>query len=134
MRRSIALMTAAVLATGACGSEEDGSPLQEVRFDDLMERPEAFDRRLVRLEAGVVRSDGVTLLTSAFAESFPPQAVEPTIFVRAALPTGDCITRTEGVAWGRVHAQGRFRYEPDGEFGPLGVLPMALRDARLSCP
>lgn len=134
MRRWIALIAAAVVATSGCGSEDPRDVPEDVRLRHVLERPEAFDGRLVRLEAAVVRTDDVTLLTPGLAESYPPQAVEPTIYVGASLPDGGCITRAEGVAWGEVRAEGRFRHEEEGAFGPLGVLPMALRDARLSCP
>lgn len=133
MRAIVAIAVAtAVLATGCAQRGEAGS--DDPTFEELTADPEAFDGREVRVEAGYYGAFETSVLTSGFAESFPPQPIEPTVWVSAAAPSGDCLDRAQGVIWAdAVEATGTFRYEPDGGFGHLGAYEMVLENATLSC-
>lgn len=127
-----ALAVLAVLST-SCGSEEAPAGPASVSFARLVEEPSTFDGRRVRLSAFYLGSFERSLLSGALAESYPPQAVEPTVWVSAPTPVGECIQTDEGVTWGEVTAVGTFRYDPEGGFGHLMVWTMELADARLAC-
>jgi hypothetical protein len=126
----IIFATAGLLLGCADGSEQRESPeaLQDVTAD-----PSAFDDAPVRLRAAYFSSFEVSVLTTGFAESHPPQPVEPFVWVVAS-PPDRCLQRAGGAAWAdAVVASGTFRYDPEGGFGHLGEYEMALQDARLTC-
>jgi hypothetical protein len=132
--RILATLLVSVL-TIACA--EPASPLggdpPNVGFDELTANPESFDGRYVEVRAGYYAAFEVSVLTSGFAESFPPQPMEPTIWITAT-PEGDCVERAHDVAWAEaVRASGMFRYGPDGGFGHLGEYEMTLEDASVRC-
>jgi hypothetical protein len=129
------LAVAVALAASGCGGERAAPRgYERVAFQDLTADPAAYTGRRVRVTDGFwVSSFEQSVLTGALAESYPPQAVEPFIWVTAEAE-GDCITSDEAVSWGKVIAEGTFRFDEDGGFGHLGVYTMELDDARLRCP
>lgn len=131
--RISALVVAVGLIVASCGEDPSSGPPFRGELARVLADPEAFDGRRVEVRAWLVERLEAQVLTSGLAESYPPQAVEPTVWLRASRPLGACLTSDAGTSWGRVRASGVFRYEPRGAFGPLGVLPMALVDASLAC-
>jgi hypothetical protein len=130
MRRAIVIASAGLLFTCAEASKprDSNQALQDVTAD-----PSAFDDASVRLRAAYFSSFEVSVLTTGFAESHPPQPVEPLVWVVAS-PPDRCLQRAGGAAWAdAVVASGTFRYDPEGGFGHLGEYEMALQDARLTC-
>ena len=130
MRRAIVIATAGLLLGCAEASEPRDRPhaLQEVAAD-----PSAFDDAPVRLRAAYFSSFEVSVLTTGFSESNPPQPVEPLVWVVAS-PPDRCLERAAGAAWAdEVVASGTFAYDPEGGFGHLGEYEMALQDPTLSC-
>lgn len=124
------IATAGLLLGCAQASEPRDNPqaLQDVTAD-----PSAFDDAPVRLRAAYFSSFEVSVLTTGFAESHPPQPVEPLVWVVAS-PPDRCVERAAGTAWAdAVVAGGTFRYEPQGGFGHLGEYEMALQEATLTC-
>lgn len=124
------IATAGVVFGCAEVSEPRDSPqaLQDVTAD-----PSAFDDAPVRVRAAYFSSFEVSVLTTGFAESHPPQPVEPLVWVVAS-PPDRCIERAAGAGWAdAVVASGTFRYDPDGGFGHLGEYEMALQEATLTC-
>ncbi|MGH2677425.1 MAG: hypothetical protein ACRDHB_03560 [Actinomycetota bacterium] len=124
------MATAGLLLGCAEASEPRDSPqaLQDVTAD-----PSAFDDAPVRLRAAYFSSFEVSVLTAGFAESHPPQPVEPLVWVVAS-PPDRCVERAAGAAWADVVvAWGTFRYDPEGGFGHLGEYEMTLQDATLKC-
>jgi hypothetical protein len=130
MRRAFVIATAGLLLGCADASEPRDSPqaLQDVTAD-----PSAFDDAPVRVRAAYFSSFEVSVLTTGFAESHPPQPVDPLVWVVAS-PADRCLQRAAGAAWAdAVVASGTFRYDPEGGFGHLGEYEMALQDATLTC-
>jgi hypothetical protein len=130
MRRAIVIASTGLLFTCAEASEprDSNQALQDVTAD-----PSAFDDASVRLRAAYFSSFEVSVLTSGFAESHPPQPIDPLVWVVAA-PPNKCIERAAGAAWAEeVIASGIFRYDPEGGFGHLGGYKMALQDATVTC-
>jgi len=124
------IATAGLLLGCAEASEPRDSPqaLQDVTSD-----PNAFADAPVRLRAAYFSSFEVSVLTTGFAESHPPQPVEPLVWVVAS-PPDRCIERAAGASWAdAVVAWGTFRYDPEGGFGHLGEYEMTLQDATLKC-
>lgn len=122
-------MIGAATLLAACGGAADAPS-----FSALVERPADFDGESITIESGYYGAFEVSVLTSGFAESFPPQPVEPLIWVGAS-PEGECLQDAGGMASfaERVEATGTFRYDPDKGFGHLGAYDMTLEDARLTC-
>ncbi len=128
--RLIALVAATVFL-GGC-AERFGGP-EEVALAALLEDPVAYEGGQVTFNAGYYGAFEVSVLTPGFAESFPPQPMEPQIWVNAG-PPEECLQREEMSAWAeRVRATGTFRYDPERGFGHLGAYEMALEDATLTC-
>ena len=126
----IALVAAAVLLAGC--AERFGGP-EEVTFGALLENPDAYEGGQVTFEAGYYGAFEVSVLTPGFAESFPPQPMEPQIWVNAG-PPDECLQREERSTWAeRVRATGVFRYDPGKGFGHLGAYRYALEDATITC-
>ena len=126
----MAIATAGLLLGCADASEprDSSQALQDVTAD-----PSAFDEAPVRLRAAYFSSFEVSVLTTGFAESHPPQPVEPLVWVVASPPDG-CLDRAAGAAWAdAVVAWGTFHYNPEGGFGHLGEYEMTLQDATLKC-
>jgi hypothetical protein len=123
------LLGALIVSLASCAGSGE-----QVTLAAVTGSPEDFDGEQVTLEAGYYGAFEVSVLTSGFAESFPPQPVEPLVWVGAG-PPEDCLEDAEGgVRWAeRVEASGVFRYEPGGGFGHLGSYEMALEDARITC-
>jgi hypothetical protein len=130
-----AMVTAlSVLWMAACadgGPAGDGPSPSTLR--QVLANRRAFDDRTVSVRTAYFSSFEVSVLTTGFAESHPPQPVEPVVWVDAA-PPDRCMDRTRDAAWApSVVASGRFRFDPDSGFGHLGAYDMALEDATLSC-
>lgn len=124
------MIIAAVLLGGCGDSSGEGN---EPSFASILEQPDDYDGEHVTFEAGYYGAFEVSVLTSGFAESFPPQPVEPLVWLNGG-PTGDCVQREETAVWAeRVRATGTFRYDPEGGFGHLGAYEMALEDATVTC-
>lgn len=127
--RLIATVALGLALSGCAGPAED-RPLDLSR---VTADPETYEGERVDLMAGYYGAFEVSVLTQGFAESYPPQPMEPQVWVTAG-PGRDCIERAETVVWAeRVRATGVFRYDPDGGFGHLGAYEMALEDATVSC-
>jgi len=124
-----ALMVLAV----ACGTEDASVGTREVAIEDVVEDPASLDGERLRFSAFYVGSFEQSVLTAALAESYPPQAAQPSIWVEAQ-PEGDCLISDAGVTWGEVVAEGILRHDEEGGLGHLGVFTMQLVDARLACP
>jgi hypothetical protein len=126
-----AMVLAAAMLLAACASEPEAVAPPTVA--SLAEDPESYDDKQVTIDAAYYGATEMSVLTSGFAESFPPRPVEPLIWVAVA-PPDDCLQQSEGVAWAdRVEASGTFRYEPEGGLGHLGRYEMAIDDADLVC-
>jgi hypothetical protein len=123
----------AVMLAVSCGGDEPRPEARHVALDRVLAAPWEFDGERVEFRATYVRWPEGAALADGLAESFPPQPSEPWIWVGAPPPEGDCLVEDLGIAWGGVVANGEFRYEEGGAFGPLGVLSMELASARLSC-
>lgn len=130
-----AILVCLLAAAGvSCGDDGAATGRQEVAFEDLTADPGAYADVAVRVTEGFwVSSFEQSVLTGALAESYPPQPVEPMVWV-AAQAEGDCVITDEGVTWGEVVAEGTFRYDEGGGFGHLGVYTMELDDPTLGCP
>ncbi len=123
-------MALALLLVGCANEPEAAAP---VTFESIVEDPEAFDGEEVTLDASYYGAFEISVLTSGFAESFPPQPVEPLIWVGVG-PPEDCLQQAERVAWAdRVEASGTFRYQAEGGLGHVGAYDMALENATLVC-
>jgi hypothetical protein len=126
----VALIVAAVLLGGCGGSSNDQ---EELALSTVLEDPAEYDGERITFEAGYYGAFEVSVLTPGFAESFPPQPMEPHIWVNAG-PPEECLQREERLAWAeRVRATGVFRYDPERGFGHLGAYEMALEDATITC-
>ena len=125
----IILLGALIAALAGCAGSGD-----RPTFAAMTESPADYDGEKVTVEAGFYGGFEVSVLTSGFAESFPPQPIEPLVWVGAG-PSEECLQDAEGrVRWAeRVEASGTFRYDPGGGFGHLGAYEMALEDARITC-
>lgn len=129
MRRILLLAITAVLV--ACGGSNDPVAF---RLPDLTEDPGAFNGEHVKIQGGYYGAFEISVLTSGFSESFPPQPVGPLVWVGVS-PPEECLRSAErGVRWAEsVEAAGVFRYDSEGGFGHLGTYEMALEDARITC-
>jgi hypothetical protein len=125
----IILLGTLVAVLAACAGSSG-----QVTFAELTESPGDHDGEVVAFEAGYYGAFEESVLTSGFAESFPPQPMKPLIWVNGG-PPEDCLQDAEGgVRWAeRVEASGTFRYEPGGGLGHLGVYEMALDVERIAC-
>jgi hypothetical protein len=136
MVRLATMMALLVVMGSACAERlEDGSSASDdlLTLQAVAADPEAYDGEAVRLETGYYGAREASVLTAGFAESYPPQPMDPMVWVSAA-PPQDCLEEAEGVSWAdRMIAEGTFRYDPDGGFGHLGAYDMALEDATLTC-
>lgn len=123
------------LVGAACGDAGPASTgaAPAVPFDELVRSPGSFDGARVRLTARWYRSAERSVLTGRLAERIPPEPVGSQIWADAEV-SGECVFSDAGVTWGRVVAEGTFRYEEKGAFGRFGVYEMMLDDARLACP
>jgi hypothetical protein len=131
MGRPIAVLLAAAVVT-AC-SQRAEPRREELQLAVVTADPESYDGERVTVRAGYYGAFEVSVLTTGFAESHPPQPADAVVWVIAAPPSG-CTNEAQGVAWAEeVTATGTFRYDPDGGFGHLGAYHMALEDARLTC-
>ena len=128
----VGILTSCADATGPRSGDGEPIPLQEV-IDD----PDAFDGQRITIAAGYFGAFEVSVLTTGFAESFPPQPMEPLVWVGVS-PVGPCLQIAaddgHGESWAdRVVATGTFAFEPEGGFGHLGMYDMQLADARIRC-
>ena len=119
-------------ATGPGDGDSGPIPLQDV-IDD----PESFDGERVTVSAGYFGAFEMSVLTTGFAESYPPQPIEPLVWVGVS-PPDPCLQIVaddgHGESWAdRVVATGTFGFEAGGGFGHLGMYDMELADARIRC-
>lgn len=133
MTGRLLLLTLALLGS-SCGGADGGVEAFRGPIQRVLEDPAAFHGKRVEVRAWYVERSDEQLLSSGLAESYPPQPVEPTVWISASEPEGDCLASDIGVTWGRVVATGTFHLDERGAFGPFGVLPMTLSGARLACP
>lgn len=113
------------MAPGCAGgaSARDGGT---ANLEELIRGASAFDGKTVTVRAGFLSTSGRRVLTSGFAESFPPQAIDPTISLDAEL-FGPCVHTAQHVRWAEaVQATGMFRYRAEGQ-------AMDLEGARIVC-
>jgi hypothetical protein len=125
------ILVAAMLMLGACSDAEE---LTTFRLPDLTEDPGGFNGERVKIIGGYYGAFEISVLTSGFEESSPPQPVGPLVWVFSSAPQ-ECLKTAEmGVRFAEnVEATGIFRYDPDGGFGHLGAYEIALDDATISC-
>lgn len=125
------MLTVAALLSACAGGSDGGDTLS---YEALVESPDDHEGQRVTIEAGYFAAFEISVLTSGFAESYPPQPVEPLIWVAAGPPV-ECLEQADGgVRWAeRVEASGVFRYDPERGFGHLGTYDMALEGARITC-
>jgi hypothetical protein len=133
--RPAIVIALSVLWMASCA--DDGGPEGDTpgppTLREVLANRRAFDDRTLRVRAAYFSSFEVSVLTTGFAESHPPQPVEPVVWVDAA-PPDRCMERVRDAAWAEsVVASGLFRFAPDSGFGHLGAYDMALEDATLSC-
>jgi hypothetical protein len=123
-------MIAAALV--ACGNEPND--LATFRLPDLTEDPGAFNGERVRIQGGYYGAFEISVLTSGFSESSPPEPVGPLVWVGVG-PPEECLQSADGGAgWAEnVEATGVFRFDPEGGFGHLGAYEIALEDATITC-
>ncbi|MGH2685332.1 MAG: hypothetical protein ACRDJP_07700 [Actinomycetota bacterium] len=126
------MMASCADAPGPASGGGDPIPLQEV-VDD----PGSFDGQRITVTGGYFGAFEVSVLTTGFAESFPPQPIDPLVWVGGS-PAGPCLQIAaddgHGESWAtRVVATGTFGFEPGGGFGHLGMYEMQLADARIRC-
>jgi hypothetical protein len=128
--RALTLVLAAALLVG-CADRADTNGAAS--FADVTDNPDDYDDQRITVTSGYYAAREIGVLTSGFAESYPPQPVEPLIWVGTG-PSGACLEQDQGVAWAeRVQASGVFRYDPQDGFGHLGGYEMALEDATITC-
>jgi len=132
-RTKLGVAAALLVLAVACGTEDGPVGVREVEIEDVLADPAGHDGERLRFTAFYVGSFEQSVLTAALAESYPPQAAQPSIWVEAQ-PEGECLISDAGVTWGEVVAEGIFRHDEEGGFGHLGVFTMQLVDARLACP
>ena len=132
MRTAIVVLAIAtsLVACGRATETEPGgngtAPLVEILAD-----PDAFEGQRVEVSTGYFSSFEVSVLTSGFAESYPPQPVDPLVWVSAG-PPRSCLEVAERVSWSeRVIATGIFR--TGGGFGHLGQYEFELTEPTLRC-
>jgi hypothetical protein len=124
-------LTVGLLAATACAATSDPSERTPLRA--VIDEREAYAGERVVVTAAYYGSFEVSVLVTGFAESNPPQPVEPLVWVNA-VPPEDCTERTRDATWAEsIVASGTFEYDPDAGFGHLGAYDMALRDAALTC-
>ena len=125
-----------LLATACAGGQEaaPGSSSAPLTVEEVAADPEAYAGERIRIRAGYYAAREASVLTPGFAESYPPQPMDPQIWV-VATPPDACLQRAETVAWAdRVVAEGTLRFQEGGGLGHLGSYELALDDARISCP
>jgi hypothetical protein len=128
------LVAAGLLVACAENGARDGRR-SGLTLDEVTAHPEAYAGEQVRLRAGYYSWREVSVLTSGFAESDPPQPVEPLVWVVTAPPDACRVQADQGVVWAeRVIATGTFRHDAEAGFGHLGAYAMALEHATLRCP
>lgn len=132
-RTKLGVAAALVVLAVACGTEDGPVGAREVEIEDVLADPAGHDGERLRFTAFYLGSFEQSVLTAALAESYPPQAAQPSIWVEAQ-PEGDCLISDAGVTWGEVVAEGILRHDEEGGLGHLGVFTMQLVDARLACP
>ena len=132
-RTKLGVAAALLVLAVACGTEDGPVGVREVEMEDVLADPAGHDGERLRFTAFYVGSFEQSVLTAALAESYPPQAAQPSIWVDAQ-PEGDCLISDAGVTWGEVVAEGILRHDEEGGLGHLGVFTMQLVDARLACP
>ena len=124
----------ALVACGGSATERPPEGPAEVSFEQLVEDPGRWTGSEISVESGYLASFEVSVLTSGFAESYPPQPTQPQVWVEGAAPTGPCVEEARGTTWAEaVVATGTFTYRADGGLGHLGTYDMALEDATLAC-
>ena len=125
-----------LVLTTACAGGRDaapGSPPETLTVALVTDDPAAYDGQRIRVRGAYFGARETSVLASGFAESHPPQPVDPQIWV-VATPPESCLQRAEQVGWAEgVTAVGTFRYQEGGGLGHLGSYEMALEDARLTC-
>jgi hypothetical protein len=139
VRRSVVAAALGLALSAGCAQRSEGPsqtdpppdvpvPLSEVTAD-----PAGLDGERITVRAGYYASFEVSGLTTAFAESYPPQPADPLVWVIAEAPAG-CVERAQGVTWASdVVATGTFRYDSQGGFGHLSAYDMTLENAELTC-
>jgi hypothetical protein len=128
---TVGMLVATACAATACAATPDPSERTPLRA--VIEDPEAYAGERVVVTAAYYSSFEVSVLATGFAESNPPQPVEPLVWVDA-VPPQECTERTRDVTWAHsLVAVGTFQYDPDAGFGHLGAYDMALQDATLTC-
>jgi hypothetical protein len=131
MRRTIAMALGVGLLAG-CG---DGAGRGAVELDvaEVTAHPAAYAGREITVRAGYYTAFEISVLTTGFAESYPPRPVDPLVWVVGS-PPARCTEAAEGARWAdEVAATGTFRFDPAAGFGHLGAYRMALQSARLAC-
>ncbi|HEX2026241.1 MAG TPA: hypothetical protein VHH92_07580 [Actinomycetota bacterium] len=99
----------------------------------MIDDREAYAGERVVVTAAYYGSFEVSVLATGFAESNPPEPVEPLVWVDA-VPPEECTERSRDATWAdSVVATGTFEHGPSGGFGHLGAYDMALRNAVLTC-
>ena len=127
---AVAVITLSLFACGRThesGAGRDGP----VALAEVLADPDSFDGRRIEISSGYFSSFEVSVLTSGFAESYPPQPIEPLVWVNAG-PPRSCLDIADRVTWSeRVVAEGVFR--TGGGFGHLGEYEFELEEATLRC-
>jgi hypothetical protein len=127
----ILVVAALCVSLSACNDGWYGRKGGPVPLQDVLDHPEAFAGDRVEIATGYYGSFEVSVLTGGFAESHPPQPVDPLVWVNAS-PPASCRESVEGVVWAeRVVATGVL--ETGGGFGHLGQYEFELRDATIRC-
>ena len=124
-----------VLLAALCGCGEGAGPSSTgpVSLQRVVDDPGAYDGERVEVTAGYFSSFEVSVLTTGFAESYPPQPMDPEVWVGAS-PPDDCLEVAEGASWSEdVVATGTFHFEDGGGFGHVGAYRMELEGATLRC-
>lgn len=133
---AIALLVATGCAKGA-GRDRPEDPEAVLPIERVIADPARYDDQPVRIRGYYLSSFETSVLTDKLAESYPPQAGQPSIWVVAPAPEGPCLEQSSGdvaaASWGPVVAEGSFLYQAEGGFGHLGAYTMTLEDASLNC-
>jgi hypothetical protein len=133
--RRASVIALGVLSIAGCAAEGGpaGDAPRPATLREVVANRRAFDARTLRIRAAYFSSFELSVLTTGFAESYPPQPVEPVVWVDGG-PPDRCTDRVGDASWAEsVVASGLFRFDADGGFGHLGAYDMALEDATVSC-